>query len=269
MPKFTIVPSPIPDVVLTQYDAALFPKFSRLFLPYDESSPLRYLLHNPDEAATAIVLENRSPKEITALRYRWQSFDAQGKIQNNVVSTDSYLVEYRPVVASEAKLLITQSKFTGEGIIDHVLAGGGLIGGRIGQRMSPSIQEEVVEFKFEIDLVLFADGEIAGPDPEKYAFELNCRKLAAEFVATQIRMAEAEERNVRPVLSALAALPNFWEKGKGQQRALNYWIRHHASLCLRVKALPLQESSWHRSSLRNLESCQALPKFYRRETEKP
>ena len=81
--RFTIVPSPTPEVALTQYDGVLFPKFKPLFMPFDDT-PLRHLRHNPDDAATAVVLENRSPKEITALRYRWRSFDSQGKAQNNV-----------------------------------------------------------------------------------------------------------------------------------------------------------------------------------------
>jgi hypothetical protein len=265
--RFTIVPSPIPEVVLTQFDGALFPKFKPLFMPYDEASPLRHLRHNPDDAGTAIVLENTSPKEITALRYRWQSFDSQGKVQNNAPSYDSYLVKYRPVVVPGSRLLITQSKHTEEDILDHVLAGGGCIMASIKSRSS-AIEAEVVELKFEIDLVLFADGEIAGPDPEKYVLELNCRKQAAGFVAAQIRRAVAEDRDPSPVLSALAELPILLHRediGRNTRRnSLNYWIQHFASFYLKRKQRNSAMATGHEAGLKYLENCQALPKFYRR-----
>jgi hypothetical protein len=50
-------------------------------------------------------------------------------------------------------------------------------------------------------------GEIVGPDNGRFAVELRCRQRAAEFVAKQIRLAEAEDRDVTPVPSALAEIP--------------------------------------------------------------
>jgi hypothetical protein len=47
---------------------------------------------------------------------------------------------------------------------------------------------------------MFEDGQIAGPDPDGYAFELLARRPAAEFIARQIRLADDEKRDVTPVL---------------------------------------------------------------------
>lgn len=62
--------------------------------------------------------------------------------------------------------------------------------------VSNRLLDDVIELSFEIQLVLFADGEIAGPDPDGFATELPCRKPAAEFVAEQIRGREGSRLSV-------------------------------------------------------------------------
>ena len=49
---------------------------------------------------------------------------------------------------------------------------------------------------------------MAGPETNRFAAELLCRKPAAEFVARQIRSAQADGRDVTPVLSALDKIPS-------------------------------------------------------------
>ncbi len=263
MRQFTIAPSPSPDVVLTQYDGTLFPKFKGLFGPQDEASPLRHLRKSLDDAETAVVLENKSEKAITALRCRWQKFDALGKVRNNLHSGDSYRLDaYRPVVASGSRQLLSLSGNVDESLIDHMLAGGGCIG--VSTRSRFSGEAEVVEITFQIDLVLFADGEIAGPDPEKYTLELHWRRPAAEFVARQIHLADAEGRDVTPVLSALAELPSFRYPGYGRHSSEIYWIRHYASDFLRRLQRATGGVNAREAGLRHLENRPILPKFYRR-----
>jgi hypothetical protein len=53
-----------------------------------------------------------------------------------------------------------------EALIDHVGAGGGFIGsGLVTTQMSRSLPA-IVELSFEIDFLVFEDGETAGPDSE-------------------------------------------------------------------------------------------------------
>ena len=97
--RFTILPSPIDDVVLIPYEEGAFPKFSQLFEIPSPSSRLRFLALDPDDAATALVLENSSARAITALSYRWVMTDASGKERTHAVTSDSYMVDvYRPVL---------------------------------------------------------------------------------------------------------------------------------------------------------------------------
>jgi hypothetical protein len=59
-------------------------------------------------------------------------------------------------------------------LLDHslVLAGGGFIGS--GSTAKRSLVG-TIELAFEIHLILFADGEIAGPHPDHFAIELQAR----------------------------------------------------------------------------------------------
>jgi hypothetical protein len=121
----------------------------------------------------------------------------------------------------------------------------------------------VVLLRLEIDMLLFADGEIAGPDSSKFAAELITRKPVAEFVARQIRLAEAEHRDIAPVLSALAEVPCFGRPGHAQADPLVHWTRRYAREYLRAAGRKIGNVDMREAKLRHLESRPALPKFYR------
>jgi hypothetical protein len=253
--------SPSPDVVVTQYDEVAFPRFRPLFKNLPESSPLRHIALDPKEAPFALVLENRSQKAITALRYRFVMTEHSGKQRTITLSGDSYKVDvYRPIVEPQSRQVITPSGSVNEALMDHVLVGGGLV------KMSFSGQslDAVVEMTFEVDFVLFEDGECAGPDPDRYALELQFRKPAAEFVAGQIRVAMSENRDVTPVLQALAEVPCFGGLGHAQGDPLVHWTKHCAREYLRAMSRKPGTFDMREAKLRHLENRPDLPKFYRR-----
>jgi hypothetical protein len=263
VPQLHIAPSPSPDVAITPYDQALFPKFKQIFEPAPENSPLCHLARDHAEAPLTLVLENRSEKAITGLSYRWRNLEASGKVRNHTVSSDSYLVDvFRPVAVPGSRHLIGPAGALDEAMLDHVQAGG-FIGGKISGTVSPI--PDVVEVTFEIDLVVFADGEIAGPDPDRFAALLQCRKRAAEFVARQVRLAGAEGRDVMPVLSALAEIPHLGRPGHGQYDPLVHMAVEFAREYLRRVQLPMGGLDMREVELRRLENRPELPKFYRRQ----
>jgi hypothetical protein len=112
--------------------------------------------------------------------------------------------------------LITRSATVDESLIQHVLGGGGSMGGRVGSGR-PSLAG-VTSLQLEIDMLLFSDGEIAGPDSEKFAAELQSRKPAAEFVAKQIQLAQADGRDV-----------TLWSQPLRTCRAWVVWAKHRAT----------------------------------------
>ena len=264
VPRLHITPSPCPEVVITPFDEALHPEFKQIFEPQPESSPLRYFARDRAELPLTLVLENRSEKAITGLSYRWRKLDRSGKVRNHTVSSDSYWVDvFRAVAETGSRHLIGPSGSLDKAMLEHVRAGGGFIGGIVGARERP--QPDVVEVTFEIDLIVFADGEIAGPDPDRFAALLQCRKQAAEFVAQQVRLADSEGRDATPVISALAAIPHIGGPGHGPYDPLVRMTVEFAREYLRRVQHKLGELDMREVELRRLENRPALPKFYRRQ----
>jgi hypothetical protein len=165
---------------------------------------------------------------------------------------------YHPVLGHGDRKLITRSTTIDESLLDHMKRGGCFMGGGTSYRPTVGV---VNSLRFEIDFVLFADGEIAGLDTDKYAAELQCRKPAADFVIKQIRLAESEHRDVRPMLSALADMPHIGSLHHGQGDPL---VHEYARDYLRALGRNASSVNTPEAKLRHLENRPTLPKFYRR-----
>ena len=264
VPRLQITSSPCPDIVITPFDEALYPEFKQIFAPHPESSPLRYFARDTAEIPLTIVLENRAGKAITGLSYRWRKLDRTGKVRNHTASSDSYFVDvFRPIAVPGSRHLIGPSGRLDEATVHYAQAGGNFIGGKI--RVTSPPLPEVVEVTFEIDLIVFADGEIAGPDPDRFATLLQCRKPAAEFVARQVRLADAEGRDATPVISALAEIPHIGRRGHGPYDPMVHMTVTFAREYLRRVQHKIGELDMREVELRRLENRPELPKFYRRQ----
>lgn len=260
VPRLNIIPSPSAEVVITPYGEATFPEFRQIFEAVPEDSPLRHFARDPAEAAVSIVLENRSDKAITAWRFRWRRTDQAGKLRSSTASGDSYMTDvFRAVAEPGSRHLVGPSGTLDKRNIEHALGGGTFI--TITNRERGALAE-VVEVSFEIDFVLFADGEIAGPDADRYATELGCRKHAAEFIARQIRLAMVEGRDATPVLTALAEMPCLGRLGHGPVDALSHLVRDFAQEYLRHQKTRLARRDATDTGLRRLETRPELPRFY-------
>jgi hypothetical protein len=225
---------------------------------------LGYFARDRAEIPTTLVLENRSEKAITGLSYRWRKLGQSGKVRNQTVSSDSYRVDvFRAVAGPGSRHLIGPSGSLDQAMLDHVQAGGGFITGITGGK--ERLQPDVVEVTFEIDLVVFADGEIAGPDPDRFAALLQCRKRAAEFVAQQVRLADAEGRDATPVISALVEIPHIGRLGHGPYDPLVHSTVEFARQYLRGVQHKIGELDTREAELRRLENRPELPKFYRQQ----
>lgn len=248
---FTTSPSPSPEVVFVPYSPTLYPKFQAIFEATDPDSPLHFLAQPPEEATRAAVLENRADKDITALRYQWSMTLEDGTTRKSTVSSDSYLVDvYRPVLKQGDRQLICLSATIDESLLEHILNGGGCMGSGSHHRSLAG----VTSIHLEIETLLFADGELAGPDTSNYMSEIRLRKPAAEYIAKQIRSAAAEGRDVAPVLVALAEIPRH------RDDFLASWIRRYAADSMSRAASEFQREA----HLRYLESRPTLPEIYRR-----
>jgi hypothetical protein len=213
----------------------------------------------------AVILENHSEKPITAWRFRWQFTDFSGQQRAGTISGDRYAVDvFRPIADPASRHLIAPSVCVSEASLSHILSGGGFVGGSIRSIGRVHTLSNLTEVTFGIHLVVFVDGEIAGPDPDDFAAELQGRKRAAEFVAKQIRMAQAEGRDVTPVLSALAEAPSLGSLGRPQGDPLFHSVRYYASDYLRHMHRKIGNLDMTDAKLRHLEHRPTLPDFYRR-----
>jgi hypothetical protein len=249
---FSVGASPSSDVVLTRYDSFSSPGFKLIFETLQSDNPLRLLAQPPEEAARSAVLENRGERDITAFCYSWLTTVASGETSRRTCSSDSYATpRYHPVLKAKDRKLITPRITLDESLINHIRGGGGCIGGGIGSNRS---LEGALSLRLEIDLLVFSDGEIAGPDRERYALELQYRKIAGDFIVKQVKLAQAEQRDVSPVLSALAEAP------RTREDSLARWTRDYAQDYLRHAAMGRGEAL-----VQGLENRPALPRFFRRE----
>lgn len=241
----------------------MFPTFDELFGTLLPSSPLSHFALAPQEAAVAIVLETRADKAITAWRFRWQLTDSFGNQRPVTMSSDSYAVDvFRPVAEPASRHLATPSGCVSETSLKHIQAGGGFVGTRSVRRTFSL--SDLAEVTFEIHLVVLIDGEIAGPDPDDFAIELQSRKRAADFVSRQIRKAQAEGRDVTPVLTALVEAPVLGRLGRPEGDPSFHSVRHYARDSLHHTHRKIGGVNLAEARLRHLENRPELPQFYRR-----
>ena len=106
--EFTISPTPIPEVIVSRFDQTRYPKFRSVFEPPVADTLMKIVAQPPEEATGAVVIENGSEKDITALRYRWiMTLDARD-VRASTVSSDSYRADvYRPVLKRQDRMLVS------------------------------------------------------------------------------------------------------------------------------------------------------------------
>lgn len=55
--EFTITPTPIPEVLVSKYDQARYPKFRVVFEPPVADNLMKVVAQPPEEAARAVIIE--------------------------------------------------------------------------------------------------------------------------------------------------------------------------------------------------------------------
>lgn len=244
--QFTVNPSLSPEVYLSRYDPDRHPKFRRRAEPESGSSRGGFA-SDPEETRYAMVLENRSARSIIALQYGWRLTREGGPEHRSIVKSWEK-------IKPGARHLLGSSRTVAESLFDEGEPGNasGWGGGSSG-RSSELFLDDEAEITFALDVMIFADGEVAGLDPDNYVEQLECQELAFQFVTRQVRLAEKENRDVTPVLSALKQMPLSF----AQCDPCAHMIK---SLAAHVLAARVRERI-----VQGLEEADILPKFYRRD----
>lgn len=253
MIRIQIVPSPCADVVLSSYEGSTFPIFKEILEKADrKNSGLRQLGLVPEEASVAVILENRSAKDITALRFGWAFEVESGESDPREDSYDTYRsLPLRSVVRADSCQFIVPSGRLHDALYPSKAFR------YVRSATDQSVPPTAVAVTFQIDFILFADGQMFGPDHRHFAKELESRQAAAKFVAQQIRLALAERRDPAPVISALCDLPQL------HSHPLESLVRDCARTFLQSTLRLDHRSSRVKSALWRLENMPPLPSFHR------
>jgi hypothetical protein len=133
---------------------------------------------------STFLLTNQSDKNMMGLMIRWTYTNGGGPTVNNV-STDSLDRANGVLLAPHATLIVAPSVF-----LPVAYATTPHTGPTLAELNSPrGDMAGATNIQASIDLVIWQDGEIAGPNQTHFDEELHNRKLAATVLASQIRSA--------------------------------------------------------------------------------
>jgi len=172
------------------------------------------------------VLQNDSDRAITGLTTIWSYTDQTGKIRKFTESTDSYTlpgVKFTPVVAPHGKVLLgADPQYSGY--------------------LSTATNVQV-----SIDSLIYADGEIVGPDSLRFGEDIGLRFQAAQEVSRRLRLAR------------ISGNPLTLEEHRRVLPHSQDWMRHYVENARGVAENPRMAEAF----LRYLESIPAPPTFHR------
>ena len=184
-PILTVTPWNNADVTFDPFDPTTHLAFAELF-----QQPL-WRTQQP----YALILENTSPQEITALTIIWRT--TGGNNETIMYFDDSYDRSGKvALVSGNGKAVITPI-----GILSAELAQSqrGLFSGSI-----PTFQG-LARVDMSLDTVIFADGRVIGSDESQTLSSITNRKIAAEALVASFRTAITEGQDVNTMLASVAS----------------------------------------------------------------
>jgi hypothetical protein len=138
----------------------------------------QYLQGNPAQASLAplaAVLQNRSGKTVVGLTLRWTWTDAAGREDEKNYWTDSLFSSRQPVIVNGDALLATPFFL----VPQSMLTSGMIM--RSGAMLTRGAAElsESSNVAVDLDVVIFQDGLVAGPDHYDTLAQIQARRKAA------------------------------------------------------------------------------------------
>jgi hypothetical protein len=226
--------SPTPLVSITAATADKLPQFDSAIVQKFHSN--------------AFLLANESDKAIVGLMALWTFTDANGFPRTEQVHTDSFMQPHSPVLLlPHARLIVAPGAFLPEALAQAPHIGARLedLDGRLNRDILGATQ-----IKVQIDLVIFEDGEIAGPNETRYDTMIQNRKIAATQIAKQVRNALSNGDDPKITLG------HILETAPSQSDSMAVWTNIYAKM--------LQRSPTSEKQLHALETLPEPPKFYKK-----
>lgn len=196
----------------------------------------------------AFILTNQSEKAIIALMTHWTFTDAQGAPRDGQINMDSFLQPHSPpVLRPHERLIVAPGAFLPERLATAPHVGAKLED--MDGRRSPAFMG-ASNIHVTIDLVVFEDGEMAGPNETQYDVKIQNRKIAATRLAEQVRNAIASGYDPKAVLDGiLKSAPAYSD-------SVGLWTQTYAQMLSKSRNLD--------KTLEYLEKLPEPPKFYKK-----
>jgi hypothetical protein len=196
------------------------------------------------------ILANNSDRSIVGLVVQWTYTNAGGNPIINNTRSDSFMqMSNRAVIHPHSRLLVGPGTFLSEALAGEPHAGNVPI-----EKLDGSGHREMSsasDLTSKIDVIIFGDGEVVGPNSNHFDTELQNRKLAAGVVARQARNAMAKGEDPKIALSRIL------ESSPSRNDTLGKWTVRYAQMLLR-------EPNSFDAQLRSLENLPEPPNFFRK-----
>ncbi len=194
------------------------------------------------------LLANKSDKAIVGLMTVWTFTDANGFPRTGQIHTDSFMQPHSPVLLpAHQTLIIAPGAFLPEALAQSAHTGATL--SSLDGRLSPAIIG-ATNIKVQIDLIIFEDGEMVGPNETRFDTQIQNRRIAATQLAKQLRNAIAGGDDPKTILN------DILETKPSQSDTVAVWTLVYARMLLKTRVLDKQ--------LGALETLPDPPKFYRK-----
>jgi hypothetical protein len=168
-PRLSVAPSPHAELKLEAYQGGG---------AFDSA----FNLNTYEYRDLHMLVANHSGRDILALVAVWRYRDAAGRAKTMTVETDSFQTPDRaPVISAGARALLGPSGIIPEGMLGRP---------GIGNTIMPKTLSRlagVQNVAAVIDLVVFSDGEMSGPDLQHTVSELTARYNAAQKIVAAWR----------------------------------------------------------------------------------
>lgn len=192
----------------------------------------------------SFVLKNNSSKAITAMFVLWTFTDTDGQTQKHTYASDGYYIPgERSIIKPASVNLITPTAHVPSERFSALGAAGALdpiLGSRVDH-------QRLTRVNVTIDSLIFDDGEIWGPDSQKYYLTLLNRRSVLQALSTELKEATGRGEDLKMHLEQVRR-----EASAGDARTK--FRRDYARF--------LQQSNTPESLLAKFETQASLPEFH-------
>jgi hypothetical protein len=150
----------------------------------------------------SFVLTNQSDRAIVALAVKWSVTSEDGAEAQHLYTINSLSIKNaKPLVQAHTRLFVGPNMALAESLAfaPHIGPRFEALDGRSAPWAAAASQ-----ISSTIDVIIFEDGELVGPNHSQYDGQIQSKKLAADQVASEVRQVQSKGQDPTPMLKQIA-----------------------------------------------------------------